>query len=372
MVHDELRGIRSADNGTLKWSDGMTIMLYEDGAINLLAWVGITVCISQSAIFSGLNLACFTISKLRLQVEAEKNNVHAQKVLALRQDSNFLLATVLWGNVGANVLLALLSDSVLTGVMAFLFSTFIITIFGEIIPQAYFSRNALKMGARLSPVLHFYQILLYPIAKPTALALDLLLGPDGINWLKEDDFRDFIKLHMRSSQTDISNVEGKGSLNFLALDDLPVAAEGESVDPRSILQLTFQNNRPVFPKITPVADDPFLVAVNRSGKKWVILVDENERPRLTLNADKFIRDALFHSDSFNPHTHCHRPIIVRNGMLSLGQVIPRLKVNPERSGDDVIDEDIILYWGEEKQVITGSDILGRLLRGIVRAEPVGD
>jgi metal transporter CNNM len=32
--------------------------------------------------------------------------------------------------------------------------------------------------------------------------------------------------------------------------------------------------------------------------------------------------------------------------------------------DDVIDNDLILVWGEEKRIITGSDILGRLLRGI--------
>jgi hypothetical protein len=31
----------------------------------------------------------------------------------------------------------------------------------------------------------------------------------------------------------------------------------------------------------------------------------------------------------------------------------------------VIDEDIILLWGETKRVITGADILGRLMRGIV-------
>ncbi len=321
--------------------------------------------------FSGLNLAFFTLSKLHLQVEAEKNNVHAQKVLALRQDANFLLVTILWGNVGVNVLLALLSGSILTGIMAFMFSTVIITIFGEIVPQAYFSRNALKMGAMFSPIFRFYQVLLYPIAKPTALILDRWLGPEAITWLKEDDFRNFIKLHMQSPQTDISKVEGKGSLNFLALDDLPVAAEGESVDPRSILQLAFKGNQPVFPKITPAAYDPFLKAVNRSGRKWVIIIDKNDQPRLTLNADKFIREALFRPDSFNPYCHCHRPIIVRDGLKSLGEVIPHLKVNPERSGDDVIDEDIILYWGEEKQVITGSDILGRLLRGIVRTEPVG-
>jgi hypothetical protein len=35
-------------------------------------------------------------------------------------------------------------------------------------------------------------------------------------------------------------------------------------------------------------------------------------------------------------------------------------------GDDVIDQDIILFWGSQKRIITGSDILGRLMRGIVQ------
>ena len=37
--------------------------------------------------------------------------------------------------------------------------------------------------------------------------------------------------------------------------------------------------------------------------------------------------------------------------------------------NDVVDEDFILLWGEQKRVITGSDILGRLLRGITYREP---
>ena len=49
----------------------------------------------------------------------------------------------------------------------------------------------------------------------------------------------------------------------------------------------------------------------------------------------------------------------------LGGVIGRMKVKPERLGDDVIDNDLILVWGDEKRIITGSDLLGRLLRGIV-------
>jgi hypothetical protein len=31
--------------------------------------------------------------------------------------------------------------------------------------------------------------------------------------------------------------------------------------------------------------------------------------------------------------------------------------------DDVIDHDLILLWSDEKRVITGADILGRLMRG---------
>jgi hypothetical protein len=48
----------------------------------------------------------------------------------------------------------------------------------------------------------------------------------------------------------------------------------------------------------------------------------------------------------------------------LGSVIGRMKVKPEHSEDDVVDNDLILVWGEQKRIITGADLLGRLLRGI--------
>ncbi len=94
----------------------------------------------------------------------------------MREDSNFLLTTILWGNVGINVLLTLLSNSVMAGVVAFAFSTVVITFAGEIMPQAYFSRRAMRMASLLSPVLRFYQYVLYPVAKPSAWMLDKWLG----------------------------------------------------------------------------------------------------------------------------------------------------------------------------------------------------
>lgn len=127
-------------------------------------WLGIALCLTQSAVFSGLNLAVFSLSRLHLEVAAEGGDAGAKQVLALRQDTNFTLTTILWGNVAINVLLTLLVDSVLAGLSAFLFSTVIITIAGEIAPQAYFSRHALSVGARLAPLLRFYRLLLWPVA----------------------------------------------------------------------------------------------------------------------------------------------------------------------------------------------------------------
>ncbi|NIQ31706.1 MAG: DUF21 domain-containing protein, partial [Acidobacteria bacterium] len=82
----------------------------------IATWAGIAFCLSQSAMFSGLNLAFFSVSRLQLEAEAEQGNAAALRVLRLRDDANFLLCTILWGNVSVNVLLALLSESVLAGV----------------------------------------------------------------------------------------------------------------------------------------------------------------------------------------------------------------------------------------------------------------
>jgi len=338
--------------------------------MELLIWLGIGFCVTQSAMFSGLNLAFFSISKLRLEIEASKNNRNALKVLSLRRDSNFLLTTILWGNVGVNVLLALLSNSVLTGIVAFVFSTVIITFIGEIVPQAYFSRHALKMASLLSPALRFYQILLFPAAKSTALILDKWLGAEAVQYFQETDLQELIEMHITSDETDIERVEGRGALNFLAIDDLLVAHEGEPVEPRTIISLRFEQNKPIFPNIEPSTADNFLKSIHLAEKKWVIITDLSGEPKMVLDADGFIGSALFGVRPFNPYLHCHRPIIVKDAQARLGEIIPRLKVYPEQPGDDVIDEDIILFWDKQKRVITGSDILGRLLRGIVQQESV--
>ncbi len=337
----------------------------------MLTWIGIAFCISQSAMFSGLNLALFGVSWLRLEVLATTGHDDARHLLALRKDSNFLLTTILWGNVAANVLLTILSDSILTGAAAFVFSTFVITLGGEILPQAYFSRHALAVAGKLWPVLRFYQFVLYPLAKPTARMLDAWLGQGGIEYFREKELQEVIRRHVASAESDVDKVEGLGALNFLSLDDLPVSDEGEPVSPASIIALPESQGRPLFPSFRRDADDAFLKQMEASEHHWVIITsDRDDEPLLAVDSDAFLRAALFGREPFNPYTYCHRPIVVRDPTVTLGEVIPRLYVRAEDAEDDVVDHDVILLWGDNPRMITGADILGRLLRGITDRQSV--
>jgi metal transporter CNNM len=331
-----------------------------------ITWIGIFICLTQSAMLSGLNLGLFTLSRLELQVEAKKGDNRAKKVLHFREKSNFSLATILWGNVAVNVILALISGSAMTGISAFLFSTVIITIFAEILPQSYFSRHALKLTALLSPVLKFYQFVLYPVARPTAWVLDNWLGGEEISYFRERDLRQVIKLHMEAAESDIARVEGQGALNFLEIDDVPLFDEGEDIDPESIISLEFKNGLPVFPEIKPSTENEFLQKMNRSGMSLVLITDQKGEPGFIIKSDDFIRGALFNPEEFNPYRYCHRPLIVRDSSIKLGELINQFQTGPGAVDDDIIENDVILLWNHKPRIVTGTDILGRLLRGIAR------
>lgn len=336
---------------------------------DLWAWVGIAFCITQSAVFSGCNLAFFRVSRLRLETEADHDR-RARRVLALRRDANFLLATILWGNVAINVLLALLANSVLAGVFAFLFSTVVITWFGEIMPQAYFSRHPLRMAAALSPLIRTYQIALYPFARPTALFLDWWLGVEAVEFFRERQLRNILRAHVHSPDSEVSDVEGIGALNFLDIDDMSTLEEGEVVAPGSIIELPVAAGRPVFPAIERRADDPFLVLINRTAHTWVVVVDASREPVAVLNAADLTRAALYGQPPLDPYRYCHRPVVVRDHRTTLGEVIRRLKARPEGQAG-TMEQDVVLIWVGRPRIITGRDILGRLLTGIGREPAAG-
>lgn len=331
-----------------------------------IIWFGILFCVSQSAMFSGLNLAYFSINRLRLEIAADDmGSEMAAKVLALRQDSNFLLTTILWGNVGVNVLLTLLTDSVMTGVAAFAFSTGVITFFGEILPQAYFSRNALKMASSLSPVLRFYQVLFYPLAKPCAMILDKWLGKESVVYLTEENIRYFISKHVSDISSEIDEIEGKGAINFLELDDHKILEEGEDLQPLSIINMPTEKGHIVFPAVGTEDDELLVQKIMATAEKWVIMTNEKDMPGLVLDADGYLRSNVLNNERKPIQTFCHLPIVITDPETDLGTIIKLLKKNVDTHSDSPIDRDVVLFWTKEhRRIITGADLFGRLLKGI--------
>ena len=224
-----------------------------------------------------------------------------------------------------------------------------ITFAGEIFPQAHFSRHALRMASILSPVLRVYQVILYQVARPTALILERWLGPEAIALFREREFRALITRHAEADDGDVSHIEGRGVINFLDLDDIPVREEGEPVDPRSIICLPLEEGRPVLPAFRRSADDPFLRQVNASGKKWIVITDAAGQPQRVLDAHRFLRGALLSDAAFNPRIYWHRPIIVKDSQVRLGEVISLLKVRSPLPEDDVTAHDLILVWARRNK-----------------------
>jgi hypothetical protein len=327
----------------------------------MLIWVGIAFCISQSALFSGSNLAVFSLSRLRLEAAAAAGESNAVRALELRRDANFTLVTILVGNVAINVLLTLLAESVLTGVLAFLFSTVVITAVGEIIPQAYLSRHALQAIAIVSPVLNLYRVLLWPIAKPVGHLLDLWVGPEAIPWFRERELEDILRHHGDMAQSEVGDVEATGAINFLALDDLLLEKEGKALDPKSVIALPLRSGRPVFPDFAQTSDDEFLCRLRSSGKSWVIITDPAGEPQFALDVRHFLVDANASKIPPSPQDYCRRPVVVRGPAETVGWALAQIRTDV---GNQDAEAGLPLLWWSSRQrrIITGSDLLRCLLR----------
>ena len=124
-----------------------------------------------------------SLSPFDLKRKAKIGCPESKKIYPVRKQGNLLLTTLIMGNVAVNSTLAVFLGSITTGVVAGFVSTGLIVLFGEIIPQAVFSRHALKFGAKTVWLVRVFMYLFYPVAKPLSAGLDFMLGgetPDVI------------------------------------------------------------------------------------------------------------------------------------------------------------------------------------------------
>jgi len=171
----------------------------------------------MSGIFSGLTLGYFSLNKDDLKRKAELGDKRAIRIYQIRKKSNLLLCTLLIGNVLVNTILSVYLGTMTTSIFAVIIATVLIVIFGEILPQATFSRYALFVGYRLAWLIKFFIFILYPICWPLSWLLDKLLGEERLTIYSKKEIIKLVEEHEDSPRSDIDVDEEKiirGALSF--------------------------------------------------------------------------------------------------------------------------------------------------------------
>ena len=173
-----------------------------------------------SACFSGLTLGFFSLNLTSLERKMKLGDWRAKKVYPIRKNGNLLLCTLLLGNVAVNSAMAIFLGNIATGLVAGLVATGLIVVFGEIIPQAVFSRFALTMGANSVWLVRIFIFLLYPIAFPLSWLLNYFLGAELATIWSKREIEEIIKHHEDSEESEIDEDEERIMLGALAFSDM--------------------------------------------------------------------------------------------------------------------------------------------------------
>jgi metal transporter CNNM len=169
----------------------------------IILFVEIILLVGASAVCSGLNMSLMSLSLADLARKAKSGDRDAIRVLPLRKNSHLSLASILLSNVAVISTSSTVLEHRYNGVIAVATSTLLIVVFGEVIPQALFTKHALRVTSRLAGVLRIMIVLTYPVAKPLQLLLDKLFGHEKAHLYSRHELGMIISEHDEDSDTEL-------------------------------------------------------------------------------------------------------------------------------------------------------------------------
>lgn len=174
---------------------------------DFLVFVEVVLCIIIAAICSGLNVSLMSLPVADLQRQAELGERKARRILPLRRNSHLTLASILLVNVAAVSGSTLVLEERVGGLIAGVATTLLMVIFGEVLPQAWFTRFALKFCSFFVPLMQLMIVLTYPISKPIQLLLDKLIGHEGVRLHSRDELGLIVSEHLTGETSELDEDE---------------------------------------------------------------------------------------------------------------------------------------------------------------------
>lgn len=199
-----------------------TIVFDSTFAIKLIVLV---VLLYLSALISGAEVAFFGLSPTDINDIEEENTTKGKLIVKLLQKPKKLLATILIANntinIGIVLLFSAIGDTLFASINYTLFNfisvrfllevvvaTFLILMFGEIIPKIYANRNQVKFAHFMAFPLRIIDVIFYPLSMPMrsiTLMLHEKLGKQKTN-LSVDHLSQALEL---TSEEDTTKEEQK-------------------------------------------------------------------------------------------------------------------------------------------------------------------
>ena len=132
------------------------------------------VLLMLSAMASGSEVAFFSLKRADIADLESRSDASSRRVIDLLDNPDRLLATILVTNNMVNICLVIVTTQIIdaiflfSGIWDFIFKTIVVTflllLFGEIMPKVFTQSNPVKMACFFSLPLKFFRWLVYPLA----------------------------------------------------------------------------------------------------------------------------------------------------------------------------------------------------------------
>ena len=143
---------------------------------------GLVVLLFCSALISGAEVALFSLSHKDIEEAIEENNSKGKVISELLEKPKKLLATLLVANNFINIaivilfsfigksIFAVITSTLLRFILEVVVVTFLILLFGEVLPKVYANRNKVKFAKLIAYLIAFLDKILSPISLPMRAA----------------------------------------------------------------------------------------------------------------------------------------------------------------------------------------------------------
>lgn len=316
-----------------------------------------------SAVTSGLNLGLMSLDMNELAVIAscgdQREREYARTIAPLRKRGNYLLCSLLFGNVMVNASLTVILEQLTSGVIAVIGSTLAIVVLGEIVPQAFCARKGLAIGAKTIYLTYAFMIVTFPLSYPIACALDYCLGEEEGNVYDRERLLEFIRItghHTKLDADEVAIISGALKIKKIKVDQIMTRIEDVFMLPMDC-----------------VLDRDTIKRIIEKGYSRIPVYEFGDRKQivaLILAKDLALLDPDDHTPLANMLMYCKHPLIFIDEDATLDVALNEFKTGKSHMAvvRQILDDGETDKYYEAIGVVTLEDVIEEVLQTEINDE----